>query len=419
MAKFIALHRQSRTQTMGMAAMSFENRRSRIVQEAAFSERSETLQSIGLEESTAEKPVPELQSSFQRLGYVGAYIVDSPTEDMSEQAKEVLEDDYMIMPDIELALPRPTLSQRFSRRPRREPYWPAESGVSTAHDNGITGERVLVGVLDTGCDADHIELRKKQIEFRYVPLKPSTEPMRSCRGFDVNGHGTHVCGIIAGKNVGVAPGVDLMVASVIESETLKTSVERIFVALDWMLSQFQLEENLTKPIIINMSLGFRPEWISGPSFQSVMDGMKLLLSTIVVDFGGLAIVAIGNDGAGTMRAPGYFPETLSVGAVDFAGKPAFFSGGGQSPLTGDPEPNVVGYGVDVLSSLERDMDNRSLYANMDGTSMSTPYVVGIAALLASAYSGLKGNALRQRLIDEIMPLDASPNRVGAGLAKFA
>lgn len=418
MSKLIALRRQSRTASWDLGALSFEGRRSQIVKSAATSERSQELKEIGMKEAKPEDAVPQSVPSFQHLGYVDAFVIDSSSIETAEQAKNVLEDEYLIIPDVDLALPQPILSQQYGRRPLRDSYWPVESGVKIAHDNGVTGEGVLVGVLDTGCDADHLELRRKRIDFRYVPFYPSAENMRSTRGFDVDGHGTHVCGIIAGENVGVAPGVDLMVASVIESETIKTSLERIIVALDWMLSQFQLEENLTKPIIINMSLGFREEWISGPNFQSIIDGMKLILSMLVDDFNALPVVAIGNDGPGIIRAPGYFAQTLSVGAVDLAHKPAWFSGGGVSPLTNSVEPNLVGYGVDVLSCLERNIENRSLYANMSGTSMATPYVVGTAALYAAAYPGLQGIPLRQKLIDEALDLDEPPNRVGAGLARF-
>lgn len=242
--------------------------------------------------------------------------------------------------------------------------------------------------------------------------------MRAVRGFDVDGHGTHVCGIIAGRTVGVAPDVNLMVASVIESDTISTSLERIRIALDWMLSHFQQEENLSKPLIVNMSLGFRPAWISAPDRQAAMDGIRRILSTLVNDFDVLLVVAIGNDGPNTMRAPGYFPEVLSVGAVDFNRNPPRFSGGGISPITGGPEPDIAGYGVKIFSSLERDIDNQSRYDYMSGTSMATAYVTGIAALLASANPELQGDALRQRLISRAMPLNAAPNRVGAGLARF-
>ena len=55
---------------------------------------------------------------------------------------------------------------------------------------------------------------------------------------------------------------------------------------------------------------------------------------------------------------------------------------------------------------------------MDGTSMATPYVAGIAALYASADATLKGEALRQHLLNTALPLQAPEERVGAGLARF-
>ena len=425
MPDFIALRRRPRTESAGLAALSFEDRRSEIAKAAPQSERIDALKGIGLKEikqegmETAEEYPEPPRDCFTRLGYVGAYVINATDEETAQEAMDVLESDYLIMPDIELGLPQTTIASSYRRRPYKQPTWPDCSGVKLAHRNDITGKGVLVGVLDTGCDADHLELRDKYVDFRYVPLHPSRGTLRACRGFDVDGHGTHVCGIIAGKNVGVAPDVDLMVASVIESETMKTSLRRIFTALDWMLSQFAREENLSKSIIISMSLGFRTEWIGDSESNAVFEGMQQLLNTLVTDFDVLPIVAIGNDGPGVMRAPGYYRETLSVGAVDFKQQVARFSGGGISPLTNEPEPNLVGYGVDVLSSLERSIDNRSLYARMNGTSMATPYVAGIAALYASANPHLQGAALRQHIIDEVIPLDAPAERAGVGLARFA
>lgn len=277
---------------------------------------------------------------------------------------------------------------------------------------------MLVGVLDTGCDSDHIQFRRKQIDFRYVPLQYKSEQLRDVRGFDVDGHGTHVCGIIVGEHIGIAPAAELMVASVIESETYQTSFSPISIALDWMLSQSGSIKNRSKPFILNMSFGFVPQNIPKNDRDTLMRGFHGLISTLVEDFGVLPIVAIGNEGPGNMRAPGYFAETLSVGAVGHDHKPAPFSGGGKSPNEGKSQPNIVGYGIDVFSSLERDKNNRSLYKYMSGTSMATPYVAGIVALYASSGPKLKGKKLQQHLLNTALPLKASAERVGAGLARY-
>ncbi|MCB1033680.1 MAG: S8 family serine peptidase [Acidobacteria bacterium] len=288
--------------------------------------------------------------------------------------------------------------------------------MAQAHRDGVRGQGVLVGVLDSGCDADHREFRRRRIEYRYFPLSRNKKEVRAVRGFDVHGHGTHVSGIIAGERIGVAPDAELLVASVIESERVTTSMERIVMALDWMLSHFQMDEHAGKPTIINMSRGFRREWVSGALADTVLDGMRNLLA-LLVEIDVLPVVAIGNDGPGIGRVPGFFPEVLSVGAVDFQHRPAPFSGGGTLE-GGVSAPDLVGYGVEVLSSLERSAENRSVYAEMSGTSMATPYVAGIAALLASK-DGLEGTLLRQRLTNDAMPLSFPADRVGSGLARYS
>ena len=365
----------------------------------------------------AEIPMDEQASNFIPLDYLGAYVVSSSNKQRIEEAQESFDkSNYDVIRDVQLSLPKPTHSEKVYRR-RKQIVWPVESGIHQAHSNGITGNGVLIGVLDTGCDADHIQFRQKGIDFRYVPLHYESE-LRDVRGFDVDGHGTHVCGIITGQHVGVAPGADLMVASVIESETYQTSLSRISIALDWMISQFGSIKNRNKPIIVNMSLGFAPEHISKMDRATLLVGIQELISTLVEDFDILPVVAIGNDGPGNMRAPGSFPETLSVGAVDFNCEPASFSGGGLSPTGEGIQPDIAGYGVNIFSSLERDKNNRSLYKHMSGTSMATPYVAGIAALYASADPKLYGEALRRHLLNTALPLQASKERVGAGLARF-
>ncbi|MCG9126025.1 S8/S53 family peptidase [Candidatus Poribacteria bacterium] len=359
----------------------------------------------------------EQDSSFETLDYLGAIIINSGDNSKIKKAQKTLDDaGYETIPDVQLTMQKPTsFGQEFRRR--KTNLLPEESGISVAHNNGITGQGVLVGVLDTGCDADHIQFRRKQIEFRYVPPNYD-EKLRNVRGFDVDGHGTHVCGIIAGEKIGVAPDVDLMVASVIESESYRTSLKRITVALNWMLSEIQRVENRNKPIIINMSLGFKPEFISKEDHDYLMIGIQELIRRLVEVFDILVVAAIGNDSSGNMCFPGYIPETLSVGAIDFNNNAACFSGGGTSPIDNETQPNIAGYGVDVFSSLERNSNNRSIYKQLSGTSMASPYVAGIAALYASSNSELYGEKLRQHLLKTALPLNENQDRVGAGLARY-
>ena len=417
MARLIALPKASRATMLGITRASTGDKRARLAAAPPQAVADERLKTIGLEQRAPDRRVDaRSRTSFERLERLDGYIVETEDEQQTEQAIQALEDEHLVVPDIQLELPRAMLDEHRLRRRPRDFTWPDQSGVSEARANGATGEGVIVGVIDTGVDAGHLELRDKRIEYRYVPLDPFNNPLRAVHGFDVDGHGTHVCGIIAGERFGVAPDAGLLVASVIESETIRTSLVRIVLALDWMLQALTLDENLERPAIINMSLGFRPEWLEAEDRQQVVVLIEDLLNTLLTDFDVLPVVAIGNDGPGVARLPGTFDSVLSVGAVDNQLSPAWFSG---SSAPGEPaNPDIAGFGVDILSSLERDADGWSWYARMSGTSMATPYVVGIAALAASANPALKGAALRQQLIDTALPIDPADLRNGAGLARI-
>jgi subtilisin family serine protease len=416
-SKFVAVRKRPRPDP-AYDDIPVEERRLSAIEQGEDTEKTERLAMLGLSYVHPEDFTPEAENAFHHLPFVDAFIVEAADRQLAEQARLVLEEDYTIAPDVALAIPVPTNWQPTVRESDPARRWPEASGVQIARNHGITGQGVIVGVLDTGCDADHIEFRSKKVDFRYVPLNSVTDAVRAVRGFDVDGHGTHVCGIIAGENIGVAPDVELLVASVLESETLKTSLDRVLIGLDWMLSHFSEAENLAKPTIVNMSLGFPPEALRLPAYKRAAELFRKVLRIMAEDFGVLTVVAIGNDGPGKMRAPGFYPECLAVGALDFELAAADFSGGGVSPISGRPKPDIAGYGVDIVSAFERTMANRSRYVRMSGTSMASPYVAGIAALYASARPEMQGNDLRQRLIASALPVKGAPERVGAGLARY-
>ena len=417
--KFIALRREPRTERAQRERAETEETRAAMAARAPREEMPERLTDLGLVSVDVCEEAPEVRHNFQKLPYLDAYVVETPDERLERQAKEVLDNEYVIVPNFELSMPTPSAGRSYARKPQVAGAWPDVSGIKLAREMGLTGEGVTVCMLDTGVDADHRELRRKVIDFRYIPLNTAAGRVRDCRGFDVDGHGTHVAGIIAGENIGVAPDVELMVAAVLESETLKTSLERVVVALDWLLSQFRFEENLGKAVIVNMSLGFSKTTLSRKEYADAVTGLRSVIDTLVTDFNVLPITAVGNEGKGKIRAPAYFPYTISVGAVDYELGVAGFSGSGTSPITGEAEPNLMGYGVDVTSSYERDRYNRSHYRSLSGTSMATPYVTGIAALYAAADPSLQGQALRDRLMQTALPLDgAAAGRAGNGLARF-
>jgi subtilisin family serine protease len=274
--------------------------------------------------------------------------------------------------------------------------------------------------VDTGVDADHDEFtHQSAIPFRYVPLLPKDVPPRDIRGFDTQGHGTHVCGILAGKTVGVAPEASLSVSAVIESETTRTSLIRVTYGLEWIMQQFSRLHVDQLPAVLSMSLGFppNPAGIPAVDFDGWVKVMRTLMRTLR-RANVLPIVAIGNEGPGNYRYPGVLPEVLGVGAVDFRGRVPDFSGS-AAILNQPAKPDLVGYGVGVYSSLERDYPGRSVYRRLNGTSMATPYVAGIATLYRCRQPNASVDEIRKQLLDNAQPLKgAKPGLVGAGLARF-
>ncbi len=245
------------------------------------------------------------------------------------------------------------------------------------------GKGINVAVLDTGVYGDHDALKDRVKGF--VVIDPLGNRIETNKTFDGGRHGTHVCGTIAGGQttngvqIGVAPEANLFVAGVLIGEaTLRTLMEGI----SWAVEK--------GADIINMSLGFS---YYEPLFDEVF---KILIEQYDI----LPVVAIGNENYGNSSSPGNAPSALSVGAIGQAPlkvsknkcEVAFFSSGaslvfpGQEPQALVTKPDVVAPGVQVYSCIppEQRPNGTFEYIYMDGTSMATPHVAGVAALLMAA-----------------------------------
>jgi subtilisin len=108
--------------------------------------------------------------------------------------------------------------------------------------------------------------------------------------------------------------------------------------------------------------------------------------------------------------PANCPSIMAVAALDQRLDVAWFSCAGLNPRGG--QVDIAAPGVDIYSSWPS-----TLYNTISGTSMATPHVAGIAALIAEADSSARGHALWTRLIQAADRLNQPARDVGAGLVQ--
>lgn len=218
------------------------------------------------------------------------------------------------------------------------------------------GEGVCVAVLDTGMPT-HRDIRVK-------------EAISCVPGYltDLNGHGTHVAGIIKagfGKTsdslTGIAPACELICVAVLDgagSGALNDLVRGIAAAVDKGAN------------IINMSLGFSTGHI--PALEQACNK--------AVAAGCAIFAAAGNDGIRGVSQPACYDSVIAVAAVNSARQYARFSNRGG-------EIDLAAGGVDVYSTWLDDG-----YKRLSGTSMACPAVAACAALVLSSHK-LRGEKL--------------------------
>jgi len=238
---------------------------------------------------------------------------------------------------------------------------------------------VTIAVIDTGVDVDHEDL-KDSIVAGYDFVNQDDNPD------DDNGHGTHVAGIAAaitnnGKGIaGVAGGAKIMPVKVLNAKGVGTSLD-IYLGIMYAVNN--------GADVINLSLGSQ---IPGLLVKEAVD--YALANDVVV------VAASGNDYSEMVGYPAAFDGVIAVGAVDYySGNymyTASFSNYGS-------ELDITAPGVDIFSTFPYELDTfdglQDGYTLLDGTSMASPFVAGMAALLRAENPDLSCEEIRKSLLD--------------------
>jgi trimeric autotransporter adhesin len=255
---------------------------------------------------------------------------------------------------------------------------------------GYRGQGIIVAVIDTGVDYNHADLdaniwtNTREIAGNGID-DDRNGYIDDVRGWDFvqgdndamdqDGHGTHVAGTIAGENngvgnTGVAYGARIMPVRVLgpNGGSFTDIARGIRYAVD------------NGARVLNLSLG-------GGSGSPETDAAI----AYAAQRGAIVVMASGNEGAASPAYPARIATTtgIAVGAVDRFKQAATFS---NAAGTNSAMQYVVAPGVDVFSA-----QLGGGYRLLNGTSMATPHVAGVAALMLSANPNLTAAQVRSIL----------------------
>jgi subtilisin family serine protease len=212
---------------------------------------------------------------------------------------------------------------------------------------GSTGLGVDVYVIDSGVFPNE-DISQNIKKSRGVDLVGNKDPTNDCTG-----HGTHVSSTIAGLKYGVAKGANLIPVKIFDCNKF-TYNSLVISALSWVNKKIKNNDKA----VINMSLG-------GSLSQALLDAIKQVANKAVV------VVAAGNNNMDACySSPANSPDVVSVGAYNKYHRFTSFSNYGR--CVGIYAPGEV-----IKGALNKNTGSTF----MSGTSMASPHVAGIAALI--------------------------------------
>lgn len=226
---------------------------------------------------------------------------------------------------------------------------------TTADGSGVTAY-----VIDSGILYSHRDFGGRAVKgFDAVTAGGSA--------VDCDGHGTHVAGTIGGAMYGVAKRVRLVGVRVLDCDGNGTSAG-VIAGLDWVVRDHKQGARA----VANLSLGGKPDdALDAAVNRAIADGITV--GVAAGNDGGLLNDLLGGSNA-CNHSPARVPDALTVGATDDSDSITNYSDKGSCV-------DLFAPGNDIVS----DWDTSTTATNtLSGTSMSTPHVVGVAALYLSA-----------------------------------
>ncbi|HEX5706670.1 MAG TPA: S8 family serine peptidase [Pyrinomonadaceae bacterium] len=345
-----------------------------------------------------------------------------PEVEYAEAVETITFDDPAAAPSITgylndagVALPNdPMLGEQWAliNKGQREGKDKADIGALAAWQRTQGSDSVVVAVLDSGVDYTHADL-SENMWMRPDSISPYEDEhlgtVDDLHGFnaidnardpmDDNGHGTHCAGIIGavGNNgegiAGVNWKVEIMPLKFIGSGGSGTTKDAIE-AINYVIDRKRAGVNVR---IISAS------WGSTVRSRALGDVIRK-----AGEAGILFVAASGNSSADTDRRPHYpssydLPNVVAVAALNRRDELAGFSNYGAKSV------HIAAPGAEILSTwLKGD------YREASGTSMATPVVSGVAALVLSVDPDLSVKELRERLLGSVDKLGALNGKVSSG-----
>ena len=266
---------------------------------------------------------------------------------------------------------------------------------------GTRGKGVVVAIIDTGIDYRHASLGgtfgpSGRVIGGYDFVNNDADPM------DDAGHGTHVAAIVGGNGgglLGVAPEVSFLAYKVLNHQGGGT-LSGILAGVERAVDPNDDGNTSDHADVVNMSLGGAGD-VDDPLATAVEYG---------IGAGVVFCIATGNAGSFyAVSSPAVAPSAISVGALERNGTVATFSSKGPAGTRGAIKPEVSAPGVGIVSA-----QAGGGTAAHDGTSMATPHVAGVAALVRAVHPEWTPAEVKAAIVGSASALTEEVMAVGAG-----